>query len=336
MSASSYSLKIDAYSHINPPKFVKYLEKLDKKAVDEKITPARALYDLDLRFQIMDRYDSLVQVLTLGWPPVEDVGSPKVSLDLAKRANDEMAELVAKYPERFIAAIASLPMNNMDAAMKELDRAIVDLKFRGAYIHTPINEKPIDLPEYLPLYEKMAGYNLPIFIHPMRPLDYPHYKGEARTPYALYGHFGWPFETTFAMCRLALGGIMEKYPNLKVVTHHGGGMIPYFSERLREFRDNGEVFENIKSVPKKHPIEYFKMFYADTAIHGNPTALMCARAFFGIDHILFGCDFPLGDSQNGFRNYRQTVNAINQMDISEEEKKKIFEDNARNLMRLPI
>jgi len=78
------------------------------------------------------------------------------------------------------------------------------------------------------------------------------------------------------------------------------------------------------------------MFYADTAIYGNPTALMCGITFFGIDQVLFGIDFPLGDTEFGDRNYRQTINAIEELNITDEDKKKIYEDNARKLMRLPI
>ena len=87
---------------------------------------------------------------------------------------------------------------------------------------------------------------------------------------------------------------------------------------------------------KKDAIDYFRMFYADTAIYGNPTALKCGHDFFGPDHVLFGIDFPLGDTEHGDRNYRQTINAIEQMGITEEDRKKIYEDNARKLMRLPI
>jgi uncharacterized protein len=87
---------------------------------------------------------------------------------------------------------------------------------------------------------------------------------------------------------------------------------------------------------KKDAIDYFKMFYADTAIYGNPSALKCGMEFFGADHLLFGIDFPLGDTEKGDRNYRQTINAIEAMGISDEDRKKIYEDNARKLMRLPV
>jgi predicted TIM-barrel fold metal-dependent hydrolase len=295
------------------------------------------LWNLDERFRIMDKYENLVQVLTLGWPPVEEVAEGQTAVDLAKRANDEMAELVRRYPDRFIAAIACLPMNNMDAALVEVDRAVRELSFRGVLVYTPTCDKPLDSPEFMPLYEKMAHYDLPVFIHPMRSADYPDYRTENASKYHAYSTFGWPYETTMAMTRLVFGGVLERYPNLKVVTHHCGGMIPYFDQRITVFHD---VFERqgqgYRIGLTRAPIDYYKMFYADTALYGNSSALMCARAFFGTGHLLFGADMPLGDSQVGHRNYRQTINAIETMDIREDEKTCLFEDNARKLMRLPI
>jgi predicted TIM-barrel fold metal-dependent hydrolase len=131
---------------------------------------------------------------------------------------------------------------------------------------------------------------------------------------------------------------MEKYPNLKIVTHHCGGMVPFYAERIKQFtqlmerrREGGQ-----RLGLKKEAIDYYKMFYTDTAIYGNPSALMCGYTFFGADHLLFGVDFPLGDTEFGDRNYRQTINAIEQMDIPTADRKKIYEDNARSLMHLLI
>ena len=330
-----YSLKIDAYAHIVPPKYGEALHKVAPEMYERQILPSPPLYDLDRRFRIMDKYEPLRQVLTLGRIPVEHVAGPAKAADLAKRANDEMAELVVKYPDRFVAALATLAMNNMNAALKETDRAIKDLKFKGVYLHTPVDEKPLDAPEFLPLYEKMAEYDLPIVIHPMRKVDHPDYLTEKTSRYNMFSLFGWPYDTTSAMARLVFSGIMEKYPNLKIVTHHLGGMVPFYAERIRQFTQVMRIGEE-KPVLKKDAIDYFRMFYADTAIYGNPTALKCGHEFFGPDHVLFGIDFPLGDTEHGDRNYRQTINAIEQMDITEEERKKIYEDNARKLMRLPI
>ena len=99
-------------------------------------------------------------------PPVEDVGDGSSAIELAKIANDEMAELVGRYPDRFIAAVACLPMNNIDAALDELDRAIRQLKFKGVEISSTIMDKPLDSPEFDPFFAKMNEYNLPILIHP--------------------------------------------------------------------------------------------------------------------------------------------------------------------------
>jgi len=334
----AYQLKIDAYAHIVPPRYKDLLYKVNPGEVDAKITSTPTLYDLEHRFRIMDQYEPLRQVLTLAWPPVESVADPAKAAELAREANNEMAELVAKYPERFVTAIAILPMNNIDAALKETERAINELRFRGVYIHSPIEGKPLDMPEFLPLYDMMSRFDLPIFIHPMRMPDHPDYPTETESKYLINSTFGWPYETTAAMTRLVFSGIMEKYPNLKVVTHHCGGFVPFYEERIIEF---AHVYERSLVRQKKEPlpltrpvIDYYKMFYADTAIYGNPVALMCGLNFFGADHLLFGADFPLGDTEGGARNLRKSINAIEQMEISDSDRKMIYEDNARRLMRL--
>jgi aminocarboxymuconate-semialdehyde decarboxylase len=172
----------------------------------------------------------------------------------------------------------------------------------------------------------------------MRKASHPDYLTEKESKYWIFSLFGWPYDTTSAMARLVCSGIMEKYPNLKIVTHHCGGMVPFYAERIRQFT---QLMERVRDGSqglrlKKEAIDYYKMFYADTAIYGNPSALMCGYTFFGADHLLFGVDFPLGDTELGDRNLRQTINAIEQMDIPDTDKKKIYEDTARSLMRLPI
>lgn len=334
-----YSLKIDIFPHILP---IKYKEAVWEAAPagfygQRPADSQPALWELERRFRIMDKYEGLVQVLTLAVPPVEAIANPEKAADLAKLGNDEMAELVLKYPDRFVAAVAGLPMNNMDAALREVDRAITELKFRGVQVFSHINDKPLDSPEFMPLYEKMSQYNLPIWIHPRSGVTSVDYRSETESKYLNANTFGWPFETSVAMARLVYSGILEKYPNLKVIVHHAGAMIPFLEQRIISFQDTDEMLRrgNTKLGLTKAPIEYFKMFYADTAIYGNTPALMCAHAFFGADHLLFGSDMPF-DCEYGDRFTRQTINAVEQMDVSDAEKKKIFEDNARSLLRLPI
>lgn len=331
----AYELKIDAYAHIVPPKYLEAIRKVAPQMVEAQIVPCRPLYDLDHRFRIMDKYEPIRQVLTLGRIPVEHVAGPAKAADLASRADEEMAELCVKYPDRFAGALASLAMNNMDAAMKEAEHCIKDLRFRGLYLHSPVDEKPLDNPEFLPVFEMAAEWDLPIVIHPMRRINHPDYLTEKESRYNMFSLFGWPYDTTSAMARLVFSGIMEKFPGIKIVTHHMGGMVPFYAERIRQFTQVARVGIQMPTL-KKEPVDYFKMFYADTAIYGNTPALMCGFDFFGADHVLFGIDFPLGDTEWGDRNYRQTINAIEAMPISDEDRKKIYEDNARKLMRLPI
>jgi len=335
-------MMIDIFAHILPQK---YLKERTKRAVSEFTTTQYSKYpsahlgltSLDIRFRIMDKFGGLVQVLTIAGPNVESITEPKDTVELARIANDEMAELVAKYPDRFVAAVTCLPMNDVDAALKEADRAINDLRFRGVEIFTDINGKPLDSPEFMPLYEKMESCTLPILLHPRRPNTTPDYPGETVSKYLIFTNFGWPYETSKAMARLAFGGVLHRYPGLKIITHHAGGMIPYFSNRIQLSRDLNEMRMGYRDDPplSKAAIDYYRMFYCDTAIQGNTSALMCANDFFGADHVLFGTDTPY-DTQFGERVYRKTIPAVEAMDIPDSEKKMIFEDNARKLFRLPI
>jgi aminocarboxymuconate-semialdehyde decarboxylase len=211
------------------------------------------------------------------------------------------------------------------------------LNFKGVQIFTPTNDKPLDQPEFFPLYEKMCQYNLPILLHPQRETDYPDYRTEGASKYTLSSSLGWPYETTTAMVRLVLSGVMEKYPELKIITHHCGGMVPYMVNRITGFVESGEIFGSRKGPGslRKPVADYLKMFYADTAIYGYTPGLMCGLALFGASHLLFGTDMPF-DSQFGLRYTRETIESIERMDIGDTEKKMIFEDNARRLFRLTV
>ena len=326
------SIIIDAYAHISPLKYTEFIREKFPIMYNNMLARCAPLYDLETRFRIMDKFPEVVQVLTIGpVPPIEHFANERQTIELAKIANDEMAELCVKYRDRFIAAIALLPMNNIDAALKETDRAIKDLGFKGIYVHSNINGKPLDAPEFLPLWEKIAKYDLPVYIHPWRSTEFSDYATEKESKYNIAGNFGWPYETTVAMTRIIFSGILEKYPNLKIITHHCGGMVSFYAGRIYQHYGN---HRNLNLT--KPPLEYYKMFYADTAIHGNTPALMLAHDFWGPDKLVFGADMPLGDFFWGGRSYRVTIEAINAMGITDEDKKKIFFDNAVKLLRIPI
>ena len=332
-------LKIDGYAHISPPRYTEALRTEFPGFYNQILGITPALFDMEARFKVMDAFAPITQVLTVGpVPPLEHFAQPRRAAELARLANDEMAGLVAKYPDRFAAAIALLPMNDMEAALEEADRAIKDLGFKGIYVHSNINGKPLDAPEFLPLFEKMAAYDLPIYIHPWRGNDFAEYPVEGESMYAIASTFGWPYETTAAMTRIVFSGLFERFPGLKVVTHHGGGMVSFYEQRIvqhyGQFESSYHDYSEISSRLKKAPIEYYKQFYNDTAIHGNTPALMLAYHFWGPDHIIFGADMPLGDPAFGMRSYAETIGAIEAMDIPDGDKKKILGGNVARLLRL--
>ena len=232
-SKKDFAEKIDIFCHILPPRTKEVLFKKARSCnyIDTDNTRP-ALFDLDRRFRAMDHFEGLRQVLTLGLPPLEYVLSPADAADLARMANDEMAELVSRYPDRFVAAVAGLPLNDIDASLRETERAIRDLKFKGIQIFSSINGKPLDRDEFMPLYEMMAGYDLPLWIHPARDKTVPDYADEPYSKFTLFTAFGWPYETTLAMARLVFSGIPERFSTLKFITHHCGAMIPFFYKRV--------------------------------------------------------------------------------------------------------
>ncbi len=295
---------------------------------------------MNYRAQILSEYGDVVQVLTTALPPLDVIPNPKDAAEVARIANDEMAEIIAARPHQFVAGVATLPLCDIDAALKETDRAINELGFKGALVYTHVNGKPLDSPEFMPFYEKMAGYDLPIWIHPHRNNSMPDYKTEKESKYAIYFLFGWPYETSAAMTRLVFSGVLDKYPNLKFITHHCGGMVPFFDQRIISGYDLTEADNLELEAPyirslAKRPVEYFRMFYNDTAVYGSTPALMCGYSFFGAGHLLFGTDMPY-DTEHGHRHIRETIRSVEQMDIPDSDRKKIFEDNARKLLRLPI
>ena len=333
------TVKIDGYAHISPPRYTEALHQEYPGFYNQILGHTPPLFDMDARFRVMDEFGPIAQVLTVGpVPPLEAFADPKRTTALAKLANDEMAELIATYPDRFVAAIALLPMNDVEAALEESDRAIKELGFKGIYVHSNINGKPLDAPEFLPFFEKMAEYDLPIYIHPWRGNDFPEYQTETESRYSIASTFGWPYETTAAMTRIVFGGLFERFPRLKVVTHHCGGMVSFYEQRIvqhfGQFETSYHDYAQYVRGLTKPPIEYYRLFYNDTAIHGNTPALMLAYSFWGADHLIFGADMPLGDPAFGRRSYSQTIGAIEAMAITEAEKRMILGGNVARLLKL--
>jgi len=325
---------IDMFTHVVPEKYRQALGRV-RPDLDQRLAAMPTLYDMDRRFRIMDKYEGLKQVLTLSLTAALVLEDPVLAVDFAKRANDEMAELAGRHPDRFTAAAASLPMPDMDAATKELERAVQELKLKGIQLFTPSMDKPLDSPEFLPLFERMAKYDLPVWIHPVRWMDRADYKTLRESKYYIYHVFGWPYETTAAMVHLVFAGVLERFPGIKIIVHHCGGMVPFFEQKIVESYEASEVIhaQEYKNLVKKPPIEYFKMFYGDTALNGSAAGLMCGYRFFGADHLVFATDMPF-DVELGDRGVRKTIQSVEALDLRPAEKKMVYEDNARKLLRL--
>ena len=335
--------KIDIYNHVLPPAYLDLVKTHSKDAgLVKRVASLRLLWDLEARASMLvEKFPDVVQVLTLSAPAPEMLGGPEQSPEFARVANDGMAEICKRWPDQFPVFVASLPMNNVPAALKEMDRAINELGARGVQILTNVNGRPLDDPEFFPLFEAMAvKHDLPIWMHPFRPGTTPDYKGEERSKYEVWQVLGWPFETSVAMSRMVFSGLLERLPDLRIITHHCGGMLPYFAGRAETLwaqlgsrsADGGEA--DVLKKLSKPPMDYFRMFYGDTVLGGSSAALRCGLDFFGVDHVVFASDCPF-DPENGPMFIREGIRSIADLDLSDEDQEKLYLGNALRLMRMP-
>jgi aminocarboxymuconate-semialdehyde decarboxylase len=250
-----------------------------------------------------------------------------------------MAELVDKYPDRFSGYVASLPMNAPDLAVKEAERAFTQAHANGLQIHTNVNGLPLDEPQFLPIFETAAQHDKPVLLHPSRGADMPDYKNESKSKYEIWWTFGWPYETSAAMARMVFSGMMDKLPNLKVLAHHMGAMVPYFEGRVGPGMDqlgkrtSDEDLSLVLKSLKKRPFDYFKDFYADTAVFGSRGATLCGLEFYPTDHILFASDSPF-DPERGPGYIRDTIKVLESIEMSNDKREAICFRNAQKLFNL--
>ncbi|PPR11772.1 MAG: hypothetical protein CFH41_00647 [Alphaproteobacteria bacterium MarineAlpha11_Bin1] len=332
--------RIDAYNHVIPEA---YFEKLSEVAPDPNIVKffgtLTALHDEDAHKRLLDNFDDYRQIISLANPPIEILGSPEETPTLARIANDGLAKRVQNNPDRIAGFIASLPMNNPDAAVAEATRAVNELGSCGVQFFTNVLGKPLSTSEFYPIFETMAQYDLPIWIHPMRGPNFPDYAQENASEFEIWFTFGWPYETSACMTRLIYSGIFDKLPDIKIITHHFGGMIPFFAEKIgigfqQIFSGNNEHNPLAERAGlKKQPKDYFKMFYADTATNGSVAATTCGLEFFGADHSLFATDAPF-DPEGGSLLIRETLSAVDSLDIDTVTRDKIYGGNLKRLLKL--
>jgi predicted TIM-barrel fold metal-dependent hydrolase len=328
------TVKIDIYCHIYPDRFFQEMMKVAPKLKDigPRLRSITKLFDLDARFKEMDEYGDYRQIISLPNPPIEDIAKPDVGMTLARIANDSMAELCRKHPERFPAFAAALCLTDVDGSVKEARRAVAELGARGVLIYTDISGEPLDLPKFAPIFAAVAELDACVWLHPARTAAMTDYKSEPKSRYEMWWCLGWPYDTSVAMIRMVFSGLFDRHPKLKIITHHLGGMIPFYDGRIGPglkvlgARTSDEDYSQVLSSLKRPHMDYLHDFYADTAMFGGGShALRCGLEFFGGEHVVFATDTPLGP-------IGPTIKAIEQLQLSPDVARQVFCGNAERLL----
>ena len=280
--------------------------------------------DPEVRLGLMDKYGVHVQALSQTTPVLLGFGAEDAA-EICRRSNTDNYALCKAYPNRFV-NICIISLLDMKSAMKELDRSIHELDCRGVTISANQNGRGLDSPEYFPFYEKVVEHDLPVLIHPTHWESYP--LVDMDKGWRMMHLFGWPFDTTQAVWRLIFGGVIDRFSSIKIVMHHLGAMIPYFSRRIEQ---NFNKF--LKDKLPRHISEYWGNIYGDTATDGTVAAYPCGYAFFGPDRMMYGSDYPFG-AEAGEDFIRSNLESLKSMDIPSTDKEKILGENAKKLLKI--
>ena len=284
----------------------------------------------DRRLRLMDAHGMELMLLSLNAPAVQAVADPASAAALSERANDYLAEEVAKRPDRF-QGLAALPMQDPEAAARELTRCVETLGFRGALVNgfSEIEgvDGPVyyDLPQYRPFWAAVAALDVPFYLHPRNPLpqDARIYKGH---PWLMGPTWAFGQETAVHALRLMASGLFDEHPGLTVVLGHMGEGLPYSMWRV----DNRNAWmKQPPAYPAKKPLaDYFHAnFYLTTSGNFRTQTLVDAMLEVGADRLLFSTDWP-------FENIDHAADWFDACSISEADRLKIGRTNALKLFKL--
>ena len=329
-------MRIDAYTHFFPKKFFdKMLEGFGQyKDMGKRVRAIPPLFDLDARKKIVDTHKDYQQILAYPQPPIERLTSNPQQIDeFCRIINDGFAELCAKEAQHFPGWIAQVSLDAPDAGVAEAERAIKELGALGVQIYTNVAGKPIDRPQFLPFWKKMNDLGKPVWLHPARGAETPDYLDEKKSLYEIWWTFGWSYETATAMMRLVYSKIMDNHPNLKIITHHFGGIVPMLEGRIGPGNDvmgsrtSDEDYVSLRKSLKKRPLDYFKHdFWADTAAFTAVPATKAGMEFYDIDKIVFASDCPF-DPEGGTLFPRVTLEILESLKMDKTTHDKVFYKN---------
>lgn len=335
---------IDAYTHNIPPKFLKKLENQNNPSIREKLETAKRIRDripsmmsASIRVEEMNkaRIDTQVVANFEGTDPNGYELSEEEQLNLTRVINDDMSDLCAQSKGRIV-GLASVALNSFKTGgLEEMRRSINDLGLKGFEVISHVLGTPLDkFPEF---WAEASRMGVPVYIHPVDPINSTSRPYEDE--YDLTHVFGWPFESTLAVSRLVLSGIMSKNPSLKVLVHHLGAMIPFFEGRINEsYRQKismlkpDQDFDEVKTRTEL-PIDAFRNFFIDTAIGGSVPAIKCGAEVFGVDHVIFATDYPFGPD-NGRGRIGTYPEVVKKAGFKESELSKIYSENAVRMLNL--
>jgi uncharacterized protein len=331
--------KIDVFTHIWPKKFHDALLKQtgQMKDMHRRSEAVPMMTNLDRRFEVMDSFEDYQQILSLASPPPDAVGTREAWRELSRIGSDGMAELCQKYPQRFPSFVPSVAMRDPDGAVEEARRAVQQLGACGIQVYSNVGGKALDAQEFRPVFREMEKLGKPIWIHPARTAEFPDYLTEKRSLYEIWWTFGWPYESSAAQARIVFSKMLDEMPNLKFIIHHAGGMVPFFEGRVGPgwdqlgARTSDTDYGALLKELKHRPLDYFKLFYVDTATFGSKAALECALNFYGAGHVLFASDAPF-DPEGGPMYIRETIRCIDSLNISKEDRERLYHKNALRLL----
>lgn len=329
-------MRIDAYTHFIPKKFFEKIVESGHADIGKRVREVPCIHDLDIRRKIVDSFPDYAQILSYPMPPLELMTKGAQLDEYAKLINDGFVEICAQNPSQFPGWVAQTSLAAPDAGVREAERAIKNGAL-GVQIYTNIAGKPLDEPEFEPFFAAMNKLGKPIWMHPARAATFPDYVTEKKSKYEIWWTLGWSYETAAAMSRLVFSKTLDKYPNLKIITHHFGGIVPMLEGRIGPgwdqlgARTSDEDLSLVRKSLKKRPLDYFKHdFYADTAVFGGQPATVCGMSFYDMDKILFASDCPF-DPEKGTMYIRETLKILDGLNLSKADRDKIFHGNLEKL-----
>lgn len=319
---------IDAFAHVMPkPIIEELLELLPNNENFRRYEGQKGEFMWDIEnhhIPDMEEYGIDRQVISLAVPQIwqYDGLTTDDALDLCRKANTEMRRVADEHPDRFV-PVGTIP-DVSEGFLDEFDRCIDDLDMAGIQIYSTIDGKPLDDESVLPLYQRAVEKDVPLWLHPTLNDWLPSMEYIERAVYGL------PFDTGMALCRLVFGGVVEQYPDLQVIPHHCGGVIPHFDGRLDSIFERPDHYQHDPDQFSKPILEYFREFHADTVLNGSVHALECGHDFFGDGQLVFATDYPFG-AEDGRQFMRENLAAVERADIDDAERERIFSGTLRSI-----